>query len=100
MNAKLKRFAPSFVNDLQDVLDRYDKISPVIGEKVRIEIQSRLDLVSVASEGFPRIHRDIRAVRLKRFPYVLLYRSFGDHVQFVGLVLGSTERENWFDKIE
>ena len=100
MNAKLKRFAPSFVNDLQDVLDHYDKISGGIGEKVRIEIQSRLDLVSVTSEGFAKIHRDIRAVRLKKFPYVLLYRSFGDHVQFVGLVLGSTERENWFDNIK
>ena len=100
MNAKLKRFAPSFVNDLQDVLERYNEISAGIGEKVRIEIQSRLDLVSVTPEGFAKIHRDIRSVRLKKFPCVLLYRSFGDHVQFVGLVLGSTERENWFDNIK
>ena len=100
MNSKRKRFSPKFVNDLKDVLARYDEISEVIGEKVRVEIQSQLDLVAGTSEGFAKIHREIRAVRIKKFPYVLLFRSFGDHVQFVGLVLGSTEREHWFDNID
>ena len=97
MNLKARRYHPNFIADLKNAAGYYDGISTSVGNKLRDEIQSKIELIGSASEGFAIIHNNVRAVRLRKFPYVLLYRSFEDHVQFVGLVLGSSERRNWFD---
>ena len=98
MESKPRRFGTDFVTDLEMAVDYYDGFSLATGDKFRTEVQSKLDLVASASEGFAIAHNNIRAVRLRKFPYVLLYRSFDLHVEFVGLVQGSTERKNWFDR--
>ena len=100
MKNKQRRYHPSFVADLKRATEYYDDISSITGNKLRDEIQSKIELVGCTSEGFATIHNNIRALRLKKFPYVMLYRSFDDYVQFVGLVLGSTERKHWFDSLE
>ena len=97
MESKLRRFSIDFVTDLEMAVDYYDGFSQATSDKFRVEVQSKLDLVAAASEGFAIAHNNVRAVRLKKFPYVLLYRFFDQHVEFVGLVQGSTERKNWFD---
>ena len=100
MKNKKRRFHPRFVTDIKIATEYYDGISLVVGNKLRQEIKSKIDLIASTPEGFGIVHNNVRALRLKRFPYVLLYRSFDDHVQFAGLVLGSTERKHWFDGIE
>ncbi len=100
MKSKARRFHPSFVADLQNATCYYDDISPEIGNKLRVDLQSKIELITSAPEGFAEIHKNVRALRLKAFPFVVLYRSCNDHVQFVGLVQGSTDRKHWFDTIE
>ena len=98
MESKLRRFGTDFVTDLEMAVDYYDGFSQATGDKFRAEVRSKIDLVASNSEGFAIVHNNIRAVRLRKFPYVLLYRSFDQHVEFLGLVQGSTERRNWFDR--
>jgi len=100
MKNKSRKYHPNFVADLNSAINYYDDISLDIGSKLRDEIKSKVDLIASASEGFAIVHNSVRVLRLKKFPYVILYRSYDDHVQFVGLVLGSTERQHWFDDIE
>ena len=100
MKNKTRRYHPNFVADLRNATQYYDDISLDIGNQLRDEIKSRIELIASTSEGFATIHNSVRALRLKKFPYVILYRSYADHVQFVGLVLGSSERQHWFDNIE
>ena len=100
MKSKRRRYHPKFFADLKTALDYYDEISTELGNRFRAEIKSRTKLIASTSEGFAKIHNDVRALRLHRFPYVILYRSYSDHVQFVGLIEGSAERKNWFDNIE
>jgi len=100
MKSKTRRYHPNFVADLKNAIEFYDGMSSEIGNKLRDEIQSTIELIASTSEGFAIIHNNVRALRLKKFPYLILYRSFPGHVQFVGFVLGSSERQNWFDDIE
>ena len=99
MKSKARRFHPSFVVDLSSATEYYDEMPPSIGNRLRDEVQSRIDLIAENSEAFPRVHNDVRALRLKKFPYVILFRSHPDFVQFVGLVQGNTDRKHWFDRI-
>jgi len=100
MKGKEKRYSPSFVFDLKHAVDYYDGISDRTGDRFRTELQAKLDVISSVSEGFAIVHNGVRAARLRKFPYVLLYRSFERHVEFIGLVHGSTSRSNWFDRPE
>ena len=97
MKNKQRKFHPKFAVDLKNATSYYDEISLRVGNDFRDEVQAKLDLIASTSEGFAIIYRDVRPVRLRKFPYVLLYRSYNDHVQYVGLVFGSTERINWFN---
>jgi hypothetical protein len=100
MKSKERRYFPSFVTDLKQAIEYYDGISSVTGNKLRDEIQSKMELIASTSEGFAIVHNNVRALRLKKFPYVMLYRSHTDYVEFIGLVSGSKERKHWFDTIE
>ncbi len=53
MNAKLRRFDPNFVADLKSATNYYDGISPTVGNKLRDEVQAKIELVASASEGSP-----------------------------------------------
>ena len=100
MKAKLKRFAPLFANDLKQAVDYYDDISTRTGNGFREEVESKLDLVASTSEGFATVYNEVRALRLRKFPYMLLYRSFARHVEFLGLVHGSKARSHWFERMD
>jgi plasmid stabilization system protein ParE len=63
-------------------------------------VQDRLDLISESPEAFAMIHKDIRAVRVRTFPYVILYRIDRDAVSIVGIVHGASNQENWFERAE
>jgi hypothetical protein len=99
MNSKQRRFHPRFVTDLSAAADYYDDISSMVGDRLRTEVQSKFELISENSDAFAKLYKDVRGLRLKSFPYVILYRSHTDHVEFVGLVHGSTKRDHWFDGI-
>lgn len=98
METRNRRFHPDFIEDLLGATKYYDEISPAIGARFRTEVQSRIDLIASTPDGFASIHKNIRAVRTRKFPYVVLYRVNGDRVEFVGLILGSTQRKHWFDR--
>lgn len=98
METRNRRFHPDFVEDLLSATKYYDEVATTIGASFRAEVQSRIDLIATTPEGFACIHKNIRAIRIRKFPYVVLYRVNDDRVEFIGLVFGSTQRKHWFDR--
>jgi hypothetical protein len=98
MENRQRRFHPDFAKDLLNAAKYYDEISTAIGARFRTEVQSRIDLIATTPEGFACIHKNIRAVRAPKFPYIVLYRVNGDLVEYIGLVFGWTQRKHWFDR--
>ena len=97
--ARLERFSPEFVTDLVVATEYYDSISPVTGNRFRCHIDDRLNLIMDAPEGFAAIYETVRAVRVRSYPYVILYEVHEDIVEFIGLVHGAGRRQNWFERI-
>ena len=48
-------------------------------------------------EAFAASIDNVRPVRVRFYPYVILYEVFDDHVHFIALVHGAGERKNWFE---
>ena len=97
--SRAERFSPRFLADLGFAVEHYDSISSATGNRFRDNLDSRLDLIMSTPEGFAEVYDSVRAVRVRTYPYVILYEVFIDHVDFIALVHGAGSRENWFEKI-
>ena len=93
-----RRYHPQFSSDLRDAVQHFDGISQVLGKRFRAAVREKLGLITDHPELYACILGQIRACRLSRFPYVVLYTVDGDCVSFVSLVLGSSDRSKWFDR--
>jgi hypothetical protein len=94
-----RRFHPGFPSDLRDAVLHFDGISPALGKKFRATVREKLALITDHPELYACLSGQIRASRLPRFPYVLLYTIDGDCVYFVSLIIGSSDRTTWFDRV-
>lgn len=92
-----ERFSEDFLTDLIVAIDRYDAISTSTGNRFRAKIDERLDLIMASPEAFAASLDNVRPVRVRSYPYIILYEVFDDHVHFIALVHGAGERKNWFE---
>ena len=97
--ARLERFSPDFVADLVVATEYYDSISTATGNRFREKIDDGLSVIMDTPEGFAMIYETVRAVRVRSYPYVILYEVHREHIEFIGLVHGAGRRENWFERI-
>jgi plasmid stabilization system protein ParE len=93
-----RRYHPQFSSDLRDAVEHFDGISPAIGKRFRAAVREKLGSITDHPELYASISGQIRACRLSRFPYVVLYTVDGDCVSFFSLVLGSSDRTKWFER--
>jgi hypothetical protein len=68
-----RRYHPHFSSDLRDAVQHFDRISPALGKRFRAAVREKLGLITVHSELYACLSDPIRASRLSRFPYVVLY---------------------------
>lgn len=100
MENKRRRYHPKFAADLKFANEYYDNISIDLGNRFRKTVGDQLTLISEIPEAFATIHNQVRAARLRNFPYLILYRNFPDHVYVVGFVHAASDRQHWFDRID
>jgi toxin ParE1/3/4 len=94
-----RRYHPQFPSDLRDAILHFEGISPSLGKRFREEVREKLAIITEHPELYARLSGEIRASRLRRFPYVVLYTLDADRVFFISLVLGSSDRTSWFDRL-
>ena len=80
--ANRERFHKDFVLDLVSISDYYDSVSPKTGNRFRESLDRWLDLIVESPEAYSRIHDIVRAVRIRTFPYVIVYEIQADCVFF------------------
>ena len=97
MMDRKERYSDDFLADLIVAIDRYDSISTQTGNCFRQNIDERLDLIMASPEAFAPSANNVRPVRVRSYPYVILYEVLDDHVHFIALVHGAGERKNWFE---
>ena len=96
--SKPERFHDDFVLDLISHADHYDSISAVTGRQFRESVDKQIDFILDFPEAFPIIHRTVRAVRIRTFPFVILYEIRSTAILFLAIVHGASDRKNWFSR--
>lgn len=68
------RFRPDASEDLADAFRWYERQRPGLGREFEKAVEQTLRSLEQAPAAFPILHRDLRRVLLKRFPYAIYYR--------------------------
>lgn len=68
------RFHPLVAEDIRFASKWYDEISVDLGNRFRRAVDNRLDTVELRPESFGRVEKELRAVRVEGFPYLVVYR--------------------------
>ena len=95
-----RRYHPEFPTDLRTAIRHFDLISTALGERFRNTMREKLAFIAENPEAYAKLSGEIRGARLPRFPYVILYTWERDRVYFISLVLGSSDRKTWFDRLK
>jgi len=96
---RIRRFHPDFPKDLRDAAHHFDGISAILGQRFRQAVRETLEFITANPDLYARFAGEVRAAKLKKFPYVLLYVREAAHVDFIALVIGHSDRLNWFERV-
>ena len=56
----------------------YDSIDPELGDDFLAKVEAALSRAVSNPASYATVHRDLRRVRLRRFPHLLIFRVVGD----------------------
>ena len=94
--AKL-RFARLVSTDLIEALAWYDARSTALGDRFRAAVDAAYDEIETSPELSPFAFHDlnVRFYRLRRFPYLILYRVEESTIIVIGIWHGASDPEKW-----
>jgi plasmid stabilization system protein ParE len=81
-------FLPSAENDILTAHQQYESVAPGLGDRFAQAIKQTTRLLEALPEMFGEVAPQIRAAPVRRFPYVIYYRSEGDHVIVLAITHG------------
>jgi len=89
------RFHPLVADDLEAAAKWYDEISPELGNRFRATVDSRLDDVELRPESFGLVDPPLRASRVKRFPYLIVFEHSPLAVEVIGIFHSASDPAKW-----
>ena len=81
--------------DVIDAVDWYELQAPGLGGRLIAEIGAAIARVGSNPRQYPLVHRTLRRVLVRRFPYALFYRSSGDAVEVIACLHTSRDSRQW-----
>jgi plasmid stabilization system protein ParE len=96
--ARTRCYHPLVSEDLATAVAYYDEISVELGNRFRASVRDRIATITDRPDSFGRIHEQLRAAMVDRFPYVVLFEHEIESVAILGIFHAASDREGWFDR--
>jgi len=93
--AETLRFHPLVADDLAAATAWYDEISPELGCRFRVAVDSRLDAVESRPESFGMVDPPLRAARAERFPYLIVFEQSRPATEVLGIFHTASAPDKW-----
>jgi plasmid stabilization system protein ParE len=95
--AERRRYHPRVAEDIAAAIDWYESRSVGLGERFRAAVDARFDDIGDAPEMFPLAFDDVdsRFVRIRKSPYLQLFRVRATIVQVLGLFHSASDPAKW-----
>ena len=81
--------------ELADTWDHYAAIDLSLGDDFLVKVDAALARAAENPEAHSVVHRDLRRVRLKRFPHLLVYRIVADTLVVVACTHPRQTQDRW-----
>ena len=96
--ARTRRYHPRVAEDLAAAVAYYDDISVELGNRFRASVRSRLETITERPDSFGRIHEQLRAAMVDRFPYVVMFEHQHETAAILGIFHAASDREKWLER--
>jgi plasmid stabilization system protein ParE len=96
--AKKRRYHPLVANYLSSATTYYDEIASELGNRFRASVRNLLRTVADRPESFARVHDQMRAALVDRFPYVVIFEDHSDSVTILGIFHAASDQQGWFTR--
>ena len=86
---------PAAAADIETAHDWYRKRGAKLARDFLGAVRDAGVRIRENPEAYPVFHREARRIRLKRFPYALLYRVYPEHIVVVACMHGKRDPVRW-----
>lgn len=91
---------PGAENDIREIYHYLEEIQAGLGDQFVIRLRDVLQRIESMPEISGIVWRDVRAVRVRRFQYVVYYVVFADRVEVLAILHGSRHESIWQSRVE
>ena len=92
-------FRPEAEVDLLETRDWYERQRPGLGEAFTNLADETVDRIEAMPQMYAVVFRDVRRVKLRRFPYLIYYRVSSDLIEVIAVLHGSRDPKLWHERV-
>ena len=81
--------------DIEDACGWYRRQRDSLGAEFLAEVRETMQRVLEQPVAYPVLWRDLRRIRLRRFPYAIFYRIYPKHIVVVACLHGRRDPGRW-----
>jgi len=86
---------PEASRDAEEVRDHFDSLRTGLGQTFLDRLNEALARIGTMPELYGVVWRNVRALRLRQFTYVVYYRVHDDCVEVLAVMHGSRDASDW-----
>lgn len=86
---------PAAAADIEEAYQWYERQRAGLGEEFLAAVDSLLGDIVAHPAAYAVIHRGVRRALLRRFPYAIFYRLYGDSVVTLACMHGRRNPTRW-----
>jgi len=83
------------IADISEAAIWYEERSQGLGSEFIRSVDACFSSLTRNPEMFPEVHRKARMALVRRFPYLVIYKVFPDHLTIVAVMHGSRHPHRW-----
>lgn len=91
---------PEAEADLVSAKRWYDEKRAGLGTEFVTNVEEPFEKIRLNPELFGKVYREVRAVRIRRFPYLVVYRADGSQVTVIAVYHTRRDPRSWQGRAE
>jgi len=92
-------FRPEAGSDLLETRDWYERQQRGLGEAFANSVDETVDRIAAMPQMYAVVFRDVRRVKLRRFPYLIYYRVSSELIEVSAVLHGSRDPKLWQERV-
>ena len=85
--------------DVEDIHEELERRSTGLGRQFLARLREVLERIESLPEMYGVVWQDVRAARLRRFPFVVYYVGLADRAEVLAVMHGSRDESAWQSRV-